>query len=198
MAMIDLRNFAYCTMQVTPNSDGTETETLGTGKMSNQIINTDVKSGSSQQKLYAGGRVAKTENNAIQGSGTVEFNFLPRENEAELLGHATETKTVNTKSVTVITRKEDDKAPWVRWGIIKTATENNVHKYVVEEYARTQFQEPDKAGKTKGEKVDFGTLKLPCTYISSAEDGSWERDVWCEDLATAQAELKDYCKVAEA
>ena len=163
MAYIGLPYYGYCPITVTTNDDGTETESMGTGKITRAVIS------------YAG------ENDSDSGSPsaklTIDRSFLSLEDEAELGGHHYDASTKTLE------RKETDTPAIVRvaaLGKLKTPERKQVYRMIG--YYRASFDPVSDTLNTATKSVSYGTTKLNGAAECNC-DGNFEKKQEFDDYA---------------
>lgn len=187
MAKIGVRYPRYCTYTVTQNADGTETETLGTGKVAGKAteINTTVTANSVMQ--YADDAISEASAPFTGGTVAVGLNDLVDTAEAELCGHVIDGNGI-------LTANADDEAPYVVFGFVYPALVSGVKKYGVRCYTRVKFAPPGDDLKTKGQNLEFAGVTINGTLMEN-KDGDWKKQKLCDTLDQAMALLNTWCNM---
>ena len=82
MAYIGLPYYGYCPITVTTNDDGTETESLGAGKITRAVISYAGENDSDSSELWAGDRREQRDSGSPSAKLTIDRSFLSLEDEA--------------------------------------------------------------------------------------------------------------------
>ncbi len=191
MAWIGLPFYGYCPMTVTTNDDGTEQESLGTGKITKAVISYAGENDSDSSELWAGDRREQRDNGAPSAKLTIDRSFLSLEDEAELGGHHYDASTKTLE------RKESDTSAIVRvaaLGKLKDPQRNVLYRLVG--YYRASFDPVDDSLNTAAKSVSYGTTKLSGAAECNC-DGNFEKKQEFDDFSKALAALKAFLNIKE-
>lgn len=191
MAWIGLPFYGYCPMTVTTNDDGTEQESLGTGKITKAVISYAGENDSDSGELWAGDRREQRDNGAPSAKLTIDRSFLSLEDEAELGGHHYDASTKTLE------RKESDTPAIVRvaaLGKLKDPQRKVLYRLVG--YYRASFDPVDDSLNTAAKSVSYGTTKLSGAAECNC-DGNFEKKQEFDDFSNALAALKAFLNIKE-
>lgn len=160
MAKIGLDNFLFATL--TEATDGTAT--YGTATKPGKAISCSVSITNNDAKLFADDALAEADTSFQSGTVTMGIDRDDLTTQATLLGH--------TITDGVIVRNSHDIAPYVGLGRIVTMMVQGAYKYKVEFLNKVKFSEPSQDDTTKGESVEFGTVKIEGT-VACLANGDW-------------------------
>ena len=191
MAFIGLPYYGYCPVTVVTAKDGTESETLGTGKITRSVISFAGENDSDSTELWAGDRREQRDVGAPSAKLTIDRSYLSLEDEAELGGHSYETSTK------MLERKDGDTAIFVRVAsLAKLRTPERKLVYRLFGYYRASFDPVDDSLTTAGKSVSYGTTKLGGA-AECAGDGSFERKQDFDTYADALKAFKAFLNIQE-
>lgn len=108
MAYIGLPYYGYCPITVATNADGSETESLGNGKITRAVVSYGGENDSDSSELWAGDRREQRDAGAPSAKLTIDRSYLSLADEAELCGHHYD------ESTKTLERKEGDTPALVR------------------------------------------------------------------------------------
>lgn len=160
MAKIGLNSFRYS--KLTEASDGTPS--YAGASSCGKAVSCSVSITNNSAVLYADDAIAESDTSFSGGTVTLGVDNLDLSTQATLLGH--------TYTDSVITRSNEDTAPYVGMGRIVTMMVNGSYVYKVEFLYKVKFSEPNQDNTTKGENVEFGTTELEGTIMALA-NGKW-------------------------
>lgn len=162
MAMMGVRYPRYCPYTITQNPDGTETETLGVGKVMGKATVVNLTYNSEAAELAGDDGIAESVS-PITG-GTIEnglTDLLPTA-KAEILGHEL------TETGGIIARA-DDSAPYMRVGFIGMHVIDGETKYKVIVNYRVKYSEPGPQYTTKDRTITLSGTTINGTIMRSAD-----------------------------
>jgi len=184
MAKTGLTDLFYCPITVT-ETNGVQTETLGTGKVLGAAIRVSESIQTAEAKMYANNTVVESVKQFQSGELTVEFDHISDETYAEIHG-----ATVDTEDGDVIDAANDN-PPFVRVGTIITEVKNGVPKYRSVVYLKAQFRNPNEESRTKGENLEFTGFTEVADLMLNA-DKNWRRFKRHNTYAEALAYVKKH------
>nr|DAY51539.1 MAG TPA: tail tube protein [Caudoviricetes sp.] len=169
--MMGVRYPRYCPYTITQNPDGTETETLGVGKVMGKatVVNTTYNSEAAE---IAGDDGIAESVSPITG-GTIEnglTDLLPSA-KAEILGHEL------TETGGVIARA-DDIAPYMRVGYIGMHVIDGENKYAVWINYRVKYSEPSPQYTTKGRTITLSGTTINGTIMRNADGIVYQEEIF--------------------
>lgn len=191
MTYIGLPYYGYCPITVTTNDDGTETESMGTGKITRAVISYAGENDSDSSELWAGDRREQRDSGSPSAKLTIDRSFLSLEDEAELGGHHYDASTKTLE------RKETDTPAIVRvaaLGKLKTPERKQVYRLIG--YYRASFDPVSDTLNTATKSVSYGTTKLNGAAECNC-DGDFEKKQEFDDYAKALAGLKSFLNIKE-
>lgn len=187
MAKIGLKALQFATL-----TEG-ETNTYGTPASLGKAVSTTVTPKVAEATLYADDTAV--ESAKVVSSATVEVEIDDKRETtvlAVLLGH-----TVGTGAdAGQVTRKVTDNPIYVGLGRIVPIIRGGTKLFIAEFLPKVQFAEPSQEDKTKGENVEFSTVKLSGTAYATSDD-RWSDSFETTTQALAQAWLDDKFGVVE-
>lgn len=142
-------------------------------------------------ELYADNIMAESDYTFSKGNIALTIDDDSDAVLAALLG-----RTLGTSPAEVI-RKSSDAAPYVGVGRIITKLVNGVYKYKAEFLYKVKFMEVMPEDKTKGDKIEFGTVELSGA-IHTLADEKWSASATFPTVAEAQEYLDTCFGVEEA
>lgn len=155
MAYIGLPYYGYCPITVSTKDDGTETEELGTGKITRAVISYAGENDNDSSELWAGDRREQRDAGAPSAKLTIGRSYLSLADEAELCGHHYDTSTKTLE------RKEGDTPAKVRVAALaKLKTPERKVAYRLVGYYRASFDAIDEDLNTASKSTSYGTTKL--------------------------------------
>ena len=184
MAKTGLTDLFYCPITVT-ETNGVQTETLGTGKVLGAAIRVSESIQTAEAKMYANNTVVESVKQFQSGELTVEFDHISDETYAEIHG-----ATVDDEDDDVIDAANDN-PPFVRVGTIITEVKNGVPKYRSVVYLKAQFRNPNEESRTKGENLEFTGFTEVADLMLNA-DKNWRRFKRHNTYAEALAYVKKH------
>ena len=148
---------------VTPNVDGSETETMGTGLVFGKAATSDITINADPVKYYANDGVAESVSEFTDGTVKTEVDTLIDTTKATVLG-----QTIDENGV--IVSSADDSPPYARYSIIVPEQINGVPKYKCVVLMRVQFQPPSETYKSKEKATTLSGLTMNGTVMKSANN----------------------------
>ena len=182
MAKIGVRYPKYCPYTVTQNADGTETETLGTGKVMGKAMGIDTTINADAVDQFADDGIAENTSEFTGGTIKNELNDLIDSAAAEILG--------STITDGELISNSDDNAPYMRHGFIVPKVLNNVKLYRAITYMRVKYAPPSESFNTKGKSIAFGSTTISGTIMRN-KDKQWKREKTFDTEAAALAYLNE-------
>lgn len=183
MARLGLQGFRYAII-----SDE-DPLTYGTPATVGKAVGAKVTLQLNSAELYADNVLTETDYTFSKGSISMTVSDDEDTVLAALLG-----RTVGTSPAEIV-RKNTDVAPYVGVGRIITKIVGGVYKYKAEFLSKVKFQDTMPEDKTKGEKVEFGTVEL-MGEVCALSDGTWSKTATFTTVADAVSYLDDCFGVA--
>lgn len=189
MAYIGLPYYGYCPITVTTNDDGTETESMGAGKITRAVISYAGENDSDSSELWAGDRREQRDSGSPSAKLTIDRSFLSLEDEAELGGHHYDASTKTLE------RKETDTPAIVRVAALgKLKKPDRKLAYRLVGYYRASFDPVDDNLSTASKSTSYSTTKL----VGSAEcnsEGNFVKKQEFDGYEEALAALKAFLNI---
>ncbi|WP_370754565.1 hypothetical protein [Gemmiger formicilis] len=191
MAYIGLPYYGYCPITVATNADGSETESLGNGKITRAVVSYGGENDSDSSELWAGDRREQRDAGAPSAKLTIDRSYLSLADEAELCGHHYD------ESTKTLERKEGDTPALVRVAALgKLKKPDRKLAYRLVGYYRVSFDPVDDNLSTASKSTSYSTTKL----AGSAEcnsDGNFVKKQEFDGYEEALAALKTFLNIKE-
>ena len=187
MAFIGLPFYGYCPITVTTNDDGSETESLGAGKITRAVISYAGENDSESSELWAGDRREQRDSGSPSAKLTIDRSYLSLADEAELGGHSYD------KATDTLERKANDTSAFVRvaaLGKLRTPERKLVYRLIG--YYRASFDPVDENLATATKGKSYGSTKL-----TGSADGNFEKKQDFTEYAAALTALKTFLNIKE-
>ena len=194
MARIGLN---YCVYSPLTEDEEAGTFTYGAGKRGRKLIQADIKLNISDSKLYADDNIAESLREFIDGTLTIGQDDLTDVMKTDWLGNTATSVTVGSDTVSGLSSKDTDIAPYHGLGYIQPKVVDSVRQYRAIWFTKIQFGEPDESGSTKGQSISWQTPSVVGTIMRRL-DGIWKEETTVPTLATAIAWLKDKAGIPAA
>lgn len=191
MAYIGLPYYGYCPIKITTSDDGSEQETLGTGKITRAVISYAGENDSESGELWAGDRREQRDNGSPTAKLTIDRSYLSLADEAELGGHKYE------EATKTLERKDTDTPATVRvaaLGKMKTPERKLVYRLIG--YYRASFDPVSDTLNTSAKGVSYGTTKLTGAAECNAK-GEFVKKQDFDDYNAALTALKTFLNILE-
>lgn len=191
MAYIGLPYYGYCPITVVTSADGSETETLGDGKITRAVVSYAGENDSDSSELWAGDRREQRDAGAPSAKLSIDRSYLSLADEAELCGHHYD------ESTKTLERKEGDTPALVRVAALgKLKKPDRKLAYRLVGYYRASFDPVSDTLNTATKSVSYGTTKLNGAAECNC-DGNFEKKQEFDDYAKALAALKAFLNIKE-
>lgn len=191
MAFIGLPFYGYCPITVTTNDDGSETESLGAGKITRAVISYAGENDSESSELWAGDRREQRDSGSPSAKLTIDRSYLSLADEAELGGHSYD------KATDTLERKENDTPALVRVAALgKLRTPERKLVYRLTGYYRASFNPVNENLATATKGKSYGSTKLTGSAECNA-DGNFEKKQDFTEYAAALTALKTFLNIKE-
>ena len=191
MAYIGLPYYGYCPITVTTNDDGSETETLGTGKITRAVISYAGENDSDSSELWAGDRREQRDAGAPSAKLTINRSYLSLADEAELCGHSYD------ESTKTLEHKEGDTSALVRVAALgKLKTPERKVAYRLVGYYRASFDPVDENLNTASKSTSYSTTQLDGAAECNC-DGNFVKKQEFDSYEKALAALKTFLNIKE-
>lgn len=191
MAYIGLPYYGYCPITVVTGADGSETETLGDGKITRAVVSYAGENDSDSSELWAGDRHEQRDAGAPSAKLSINRSYLSLADEAELCGHHYD------ESTKTLERKEGDTSALVRVAALgKLKKPDRKLAYRLVGYYRASFDPVSDTLNTATKSVSYGTTKLNGAAECNC-DGNFEKKQEFDDYAKALAGLKAFLNIKE-
>ena len=177
MARIGLKYPRYCPVTVTQNADGSEAETLGTGKVMGKAISANITVNAEPQTQYADDGPAESVTEFTGGNIDIEQNDLIDTVASEVLGQTIDADGDLVSAV-------EDNPPYLRKAFIVPKVLNGQRLYRAICYMRVKFAPPGEQLSTKGQNLTFGNTTLKGALMRD-KDGNWKKEHTFDTLAAA-------------
>lgn len=178
MALTGHKRQGYAIITETTNEDGSITETLSGGKLTNHVVSFSANRGTSEQEYYAGDQLEESELDTT-GTLTIGLSNLSLEDEAALGGH-------DYSNGTMI-ESEEDAPPYVRYGAIGVGRNSGTVFYRVVKVYKAKFTPADESYATKQKTVTFSGHSLSGSFFPNYEGNIRSKS----EFATLEAALAD-------
>ena len=157
--------------------------------------------------LYANNGIAEdSKGTFVSGDLTLGTTDLPQGLSKKILGLKTITKTYGGgKSVEINVYDDDQKSPYLGFGIIEMHQINNADKYRAVVLCKVKFNVNGENASTKGESVEWTTPEIVAKITRSDEVATdeagmkhpWKYDAWFDSESEADEFLKAVLGVTE-
>lgn len=121
-------------------------------------------------ELYADNQVAETATGRFtSGKLTLKTADLSPDLSKKILGLKTVTRQIGEDTVSEIVYDDDQKTPYMGFGIIEEHQIDNETKYLPVIFPKIHFSIPKDAATTRGDKVDWQTKEITANVLRSDE-----------------------------
>lgn len=182
MAKISFCKPKYVKVTVSEDTDGSETETLGSVKTPGKGINLNATINTSDTTLYADDGIAEYDTEFVDGDITLELDDLTDEAEADFVG-----ATVGTDGDML--NKSTDVASYIRQGGIIGRIKNNVKQYRAVIYMRVKYRIPADAFATKAQTTTYGTPTITGKIFKNHRNEWRYKSKWVDTVEEAETLL---------
>lgn len=185
MANIGLRNAKY--NQIDYNTKKYKTLTDSKVPVLGKLIDSQFTENRNDVSLFADDTLDEYDNSFINGTVSITVSDVDDQTYAEVKGCEI--------SENEVTETEDDYAPELGYGHIITKMINGVKKYKVEFLPRIKITKITADAKTKGESIEFNTVKIEAKVMTLKEEinglkvGTWRKFETFDTLAAATTYL---------
>ncbi|MDU7339043.1 MAG: Ig-like domain-containing protein [Clostridium sp.] len=179
MAFKGCRYPKYCPYTVTQNPDGTETETMGIGKVFGKSANVTITINAAPAKYHADDGTAEVVTEFTGGTLETEMDNLTDTTNAEIGGHRIDEDGV-------VHYGSEDSPPYLKYSIIVPERVSGKNKFLVKELTRVQFAPPGGSYNSKTDTTALSGIKLN-GEIMRAADGEYQKEAVFDTEAQALA-----------
>lgn len=191
MAYIGLPYYGYCPITVVTSADGSETETLGDGKITRAVVSYAGENDSDSSELWAGDRREQRDAGAPSAKLSIDRSYLSLADEAELCGHHYD------ESTKTLERKEGDTPALVRVAALgKLKKPDRKLAYRLVGYYRASFDPVDDNLSTASKSTSYSTTKLAGSAECNSE-GNFVKKQEFDGYEEALAALKTFLNIKE-
>lgn len=159
---------------------------------------------SEDNPLYADNRIVESDTRRFNsGTLTLETDDLAQDISKFLLGVKEIERTYGeAKTVRALIYDDEQRAPYLGFGIIEEHQNNNIDQYKAVILKKVAFNIPEDAATTRGESVDWQTRTIEGTIERSEENGEtgvypWKEEAWFNSESEALLYLKSMLGVVE-